>query len=237
MIDSGLVKQRSYRNGTGVDALVVTSISKQSATQRSGRAGREAEGKCFRIFTEKTFNELRDVTVPEILRCNLAGVILSLKAIGITNISNVDFIDKPEQRALLAAFQTLIKLEAICPESANLTQVGHQMAILPTEPIYSKLLVTSLKPVYRPISEMICAIVAMLSVENVFYTVTNLDSTNPRDKIKLKQIKKRKRFMSQSSDHLCLLNVFQEFLKFGSGRPQVDFCNEYLINYKSIVKA
>ena len=115
MIDSGLVKQRSYRNGTGVDALVVTSISKQSATQRSGRAGREAEGKCLRIFTEKTFNELRDVTVPEILRCNLAGVILSLKAIGITNISNVDFIDKPEQRALLAAFQTLIKLEAICP--------------------------------------------------------------------------------------------------------------------------
>lgn len=92
------------------------------------------------------------------------------------------------------------------------------MAVLPTEPVFSKLLVTSLRPQYRCVSDQIAAIVAMLSVENVFFTLTNLDSTNPRDKIKLKQIKKRKRFMSQNSDHLCLLNIYQEFRKLKNGR-------------------
>jgi HrpA-like RNA helicase len=82
------------------------------------------------------------------------------------------------------------------------------MSVMPTDPIYSKLLVTSLKPQFKPVSHCIAAIVAMLSVENVFYTMTNLDSKNPRDKAKLKAIKKRKRFTSQNSDHLALLNVF-----------------------------
>jgi HrpA-like RNA helicase len=76
----------------------------------------------------------------------------------------------------------------------------------------------------------------MLSVENVFYQMTNLDSKNPKDKFKLKAIKKRKRFNSQHSDHLALLNVFTDFLKM-SGRQQAEFCNEYLLNHKSIQKA
>ena len=74
----------------------------------------------------------------------------------------------------------------------------------------------------------------MLSVENVYYQMTNLDSTNPSDKLKLKAIKKRKRFTSQNSDHLALLNVYTEFNKCKGGRQQVDFCNEYLLNQKSI---
>lgn len=92
------------------------------------------------------------------------------------------------------------------------------MSVLPTEPIYSKLLVTSLKSQYLHVAESISAIVAMLSVENVFFTMTNLDASNPRDKLKLKAIKKRKKFMSQSSDHLALLNVFQGFVQLKSGR-------------------
>ena len=86
--------------------------------------------------------------MPEILRCNLAGVILSLKAIGIADVSKVDFIDRPEQRSLLAAFQTLIKLGALDQRTACLTKMGTEMAVLPTDPIYSRLLVTSLKPEY-----------------------------------------------------------------------------------------
>jgi len=74
----------------------------------------------------------------------------------------------------------------------------------------------------------------MLSVENVYFTTTNLDSANSRDKIKLKAIKKRKRFLSQNSDHLALLNVYKEYLKCKGGREQSDFCNEYFLNLKSI---
>ena len=74
------------------------------ATLRAGRAGREAPGKCFRIYTEDTFQTLAENTVPEILRCNLSGVILQLKALGIKDLTSVDFIDKPDLKSLLAAF-------------------------------------------------------------------------------------------------------------------------------------
>ena len=77
--------------------MKVLPISKNSATQRAGRAGREqAGGKCFRIYTEETFQKLEENTVPEILRCNLSSIILNLKAIGIKDVSKMDFIDKPE---------------------------------------------------------------------------------------------------------------------------------------------
>ena len=92
------------------------------------------------------------------------------------------------------------------------------MAILPTDPVYSRLLITALRPLYKPILHSVCAIVAMLSVENVFYTHSNLDSNDPRDKIKIKKIKKRKKLLHPGSDHLSHLLVFEEFKK--SGRSQ-----------------
>ena len=169
MVDSGLVKQRTFKNTTGVDALVVTAISQNSATQRAGRAGRLAPGKCFRLFTEATYADLDETTVPEILRCNLAGVILALKAIGIADVSKVDFMDRPENSAFLSAFQTLIRIGAVCPKTAELTDLGQEMAVLPTDPLYSKLLVTALKPEYTQVRDSVTAIVSMLSVENVYY--------------------------------------------------------------------
>ena len=98
VVDCGLSKIRTFKNSTGVDALKITPISQNSATQRAGRAGREqAGGKCFRIYTEESHAELVENTIPEILRCNLSGIILSLKAMGISDVSKMDFIDKPEQ--------------------------------------------------------------------------------------------------------------------------------------------
>jgi HrpA-like RNA helicase len=97
VVDSGLQKIRTYKSSTGVDSLKVMPISKNSATQRAGRAGREqAGGKCFRVFTEQSFNQLEETTLPEILRCNLSSIILNLKAIGIQDVSKMDFIDKPD---------------------------------------------------------------------------------------------------------------------------------------------
>lgn len=110
-----------------------------------------------------------DNTEPEILRCNLAGTVLTLKAMGIENITSLDFIDKPRQSAMMAAFKTLIALGAIDAVTANLTKLGKEMSTFPTEPIYQKLLVTSLKAEYFPIRRHIASLVAMLSVENVFF--------------------------------------------------------------------
>ena len=169
VIDSGLVKIRTYKNSTGIDALKVEAISQNSATQRAGRAGREAEGKCFRLYTEDSYQTMNKNTIPEILRCNLAGVILNLKAIGITQVSKIDFIDKPSNQAFMSAFQNLIKLGALNPSTAELTTKGQEMSILPTEPIYSNLLIVSLKDEYLEIRDSIAALVALLSVENILY--------------------------------------------------------------------
>lgn len=76
------------------------------------------------MFTQDTYKSLEEITIPEILRCNLSGVILNLKAIGIKDVSKIDFIDKPDQNAFINAFQNLIKLKAISPQTADLTQTG-----------------------------------------------------------------------------------------------------------------
>jgi HrpA-like RNA helicase len=105
------------------------------------------------------------------------------------------------------------------------------MAILPTEPIYSKLLITSLKRDYIDLRESISAIVAMLSVENIFYTPKGQDKDVR---------KKRKKFANSESDHLTLLNVFNLFkncLKTKSKKEAVIFARDHYLNDKSLLKA
>lgn len=82
-----------------MESLLIKPISKSSARQRTGRAGREGPGICFRLYTEKTFLSLREDTEPEIKRCNLASVLLSLKASGVDDVLSFDFLDPPDRFA------------------------------------------------------------------------------------------------------------------------------------------
>lgn len=108
--------------------------------------------------------------------------------------------------------------------------------MLPTEPTYSRLLVTTLKPEYGgAIRKAICTIVAMLSVENVFYGSQTLES-DQKDKQKAKAIKRRKHLLNASSDHLSLLQVYNAFEEQAESSRST-FCNEHLLNIKSIKKA
>ena len=111
--------------------------------------------------------------------------------------------------------------------------MGSEMAILPTDPVYSRLLVTALKPEYVGVKDAISTIVAMLSVENVFYG-SQSDSIIA-DKQKAKAIKRRRRLLNQSSDHLSLLQVFRAWDELSQNKT--NFCNEHLINVKSLQKA
>lgn len=96
MIDPGFVKQNSYNPRTGMESLQVVPISKASALQRAGRAGRTSPGKCFRLYTAWAYqHELEDNTVPEIQRTNLGNVVLLLKSLGINDLINFDFMDPP----------------------------------------------------------------------------------------------------------------------------------------------
>jgi len=96
VIDPGFSKQKVYNPRIRVESLLVTAISKASAQQRAGRAGRTKPGKCFRLYTEKAFNsEMQENTYPEILRSNLGSVVLQLKKLGIDDLVHFDFMDPP----------------------------------------------------------------------------------------------------------------------------------------------
>ncbi len=99
VIDSGMVKVRAFNPKIGIESLSVQPIAKSSAEQRTGRAGREAPGMCFRLYTEASFDELDQEIEPEIKRVNLASVLLLLKASGVENVVDFDYLDRPESSA------------------------------------------------------------------------------------------------------------------------------------------
>ena len=109
--------------------LLVQPVSKAQARQRTGRAGRETSGLCYRLYTEEQFEELKEMTVPEIQRCSLASVSLQLMALGITDILRFDFLDQPPQEAIENALEQLVLLGAV-RKSSN----GHQVMMIIYQP-------------------------------------------------------------------------------------------------------
>ncbi|CAD6272242.1 unnamed protein product [Miscanthus lutarioriparius] len=143
VVDSGFCKVKLYCPRTGTESLLIHPISKALADQRARRSGRTGPGKCFRLFTEYSYNnDMEDETVPEIQRSNLASVVLSLKALGINDLVSFDFMDPPASEALLKALEDLFALGALnC--RGELTKTGRRMAELPLDPMMAKAIVAS----------------------------------------------------------------------------------------------
>lgn len=121
-----------------MESLIVTPISKASANQRAGRAGRVAPGKCFRLYTAFSYQqELDDTTIPEIQRTNLGNVVLMLKSLGINDLIHFDFMDPPPAETLIRALEQLYALGALNDEG-DLTKLGRRMAEFPLDPMLSK---------------------------------------------------------------------------------------------------
>ncbi|KAG8661634.1 hypothetical protein MANES_01G027000v8 [Manihot esculenta] len=197
VIDPGFVKARSYDPVKGMESLIIIPTSKAQALQRSGRAGREGPGKCFRLYPEHEFEKLEDSTKPEIKRCNLSNVILQLKALGVDDIIGFDFMEKPSRAAIIKSLEHLFLLGALTDDCKLSEPVGHQMARLPLDPIYSKALILASQ--FNCLEEMLIT-VAMLSVESIFYT--------PREKLDEARTA-AKCFSSPDGDHLTLVNVYR----------------------------
>ena len=143
VVDSGYCKLRNYNPKSGLDYLKVTKISKNSSIQRSGRAGREAVGKCFRLYMEEEYETMEEFNPPEILRINLKNIILDLLAIGIEDPANFDFLDKPPKEAFQRAFDELAIYKAINKATYLLTETGKKMSILPVEPMFGLILIVN----------------------------------------------------------------------------------------------
>ena len=127
VIDTGFFKTRIYDTGKDLDTLVMDKINKNSAIQRTGRAGRESSGKCFRLFTEEEYNKMIDNPKPEILRTSLVSLILLLKSIGVEDIHSLRFYDKPEKQTINKAIEELKTLGALDVRE-ELTDLGKKLS-------------------------------------------------------------------------------------------------------------
>ena len=199
VIDPGFVKMRQYNSRTGMEALLVQPISKSSARQRSGRAGREAPGDCYRLYPEEAFLKLENETVPEILRTNLSNVILIMKACGIENVLKFDYLDPPGLDCLQRGLEELLALGALDTEGA-LTPIGKLMAECPLIPQLSRVLLEAGK---LGCLEETLTVISMLSSDTIFFS-----SGEDREKTSAA----KKTFQHRSGDHLTLLNVYNTFL-------------------------
>ncbi|XP_050091338.1 ATP-dependent RNA helicase DHX33 [Anopheles aquasalis] len=199
VVDCGRAKVRTYDPITGLDMLKVQWASQAQAHQRTGRAGRVTDGICFRTYTRSDYERMDKMTVPEILRCNLASTILHLLVLGVS-YKDFEFIDRPPEEAIVGALLELKALNAISSvENPILTALGSKMARFPLDPKYSKMLLAA--PKFGCLEEML-TIVAMLSGETIF---TN--STQKREQMLIAHSK----FYDKTGDHITLLKVFNEF--------------------------
>ena len=207
VIDCGYVKQKSYNPRTGMDALVVVPVSKVQAIQRAGRAGRTQPGKCYRLYSEKFYlEEMKENTVPEILRVNLANVLLNLKDMGFHDVINFDFMEKPDNDAILQALKQLYLLSAI-DQDGQITRLGQEMCKFPLEPSYAKALLSS---ILMKCQDEMLTIVSLLSSENIWHKPSRVNQTEFE---RFESVQKE--FLDLDGDHHTLLKIYSRWKRNG----------------------
>lgn len=222
VIDPGFSKQKVYNPRIRVESLLVSPISRASAHQRSGRAGRTRPGKCFRLYTEESFHkDLQEQTYPEILRSNLSSVVLQLKRLGIDDLVHFDFMDPPAPETLMRALEVLHYLGAL-DDDGRLTDLGAIMSDFPLDPQLAKMIVASSE---FGCSNEILTIASMLSVPTVFMRPKEAQKASDEAK---------SRFIHIDGDHLTLLNVFHAWKQ---NNELLDWSWENFIDQRSMKSA
>ncbi len=223
VIDCGYVKQKIYNHKTSMDSLMIVPISKVQAKQRSGRAGRTGPGKCLRIYTEQFYkNSMTDIIVPEILRVNLASTILTLKSMGIDNIIDFDFMDKPDSNSIYEALKQLFFLQAIDIDG-HITNLGKEMTKFPLDCCYSRALIASN---FFNVKNEMEILVSLISSENVFVNVNKYDEDRRAYFEKTKN-----EFIDKYSDHITLLNIYKE-LEFHNFDEE--WCQKHFLHIRAL---
>lgn len=224
VIDSGFNKQNNYDARSGMESLMVTPVSQAAANQRAGRAGRTQPGKCFRLFTAYSFqHELEPNTIPEILRTNMSNVVLMLKSLGINDLLNFDFMDRPPADTLIRALEQLYALGAL-NDRGELTKLGRRMAEFPLDPMLSKSVIASEK--YKCVKEVLST-VSMLSIgASVFY--------RPKEKAVHADTARMNFARGGGGDHIALLRCYTDW---SESEYSVQWCFENFVQVRSMRKA
>ncbi len=165
VFDCGRSKERRYNRNTAVQSFEIGWISKASANQRSGRAGRTGPGHCYRLYSSAVFErDFLEFTVPELLRTPLEGVVLQLRAMQVPNIASFPFPTPPERQDLVRAERVLKYLAALSP-AGQVTPAGSAMSVFPLSPRFAKILLVGNKLDCMPYT---IAMVAALSAGEIF---------------------------------------------------------------------
>ncbi|WPH00487.1 Hypothetical protein R9X50_00331600 [Acrodontium crateriforme] len=202
VIDPGYVKENRYTPATNMESLVAVPISRASANQRAGRAGRTQPGKCFRLYTKWAYyNDLPESTTPEIQRTNLNSIVLMLKSLGINDLISFDFMDPPAPEMLICSLEQLYALGAL-NDKGELTKIGRQMAEFPTDPMLAKAVLAADK---EGCVDEVLSIIAMLGEASALFY-------RPKDK-KLQADAARARFtVKEGGDHATYLNIWNQWV-------------------------
>lgn len=229
VIDPGTARISRYSYRTKVQRLPIEPISQASANQRKGRCGRVQEGICIRLYSEEDFLSRPEFTDPEILRTNLASVILQMTAIGLGDIQAFPFVDAPDNRNIQDGVRLLEELGAINANAKDprkrLTSVGRQLARLPIDPRLARMVLEA--PKNNALREVMI-IASALSIQD------------PRERPMEKQQasdEKHRRFYDKESDFMTFVNLWdyvQEQQKALSGNQFRKQCKKDYLNYLRI---
>ena len=206
VVDAGTARISRYSQRTKVQRLPIEPISRASASQRAGRCGRVADGICIRLYSQEDFEARPEFTDPEILRTNLASVILQMTSLGLGDIARFPFLEPPDSRQIADGIRLLEELQAIEPPAdrgsdrsdprKRLTAYGRKIAILPLDPRLARMVLEA--EVNGALREVLI-IVAGLSIQD--------PRESPMDR-RQQADEKHRRFADEHSDFVALLNLW-----------------------------
>jgi len=198
VIDPGVARISRYSFRTKLQRLPIEPISRASANQRQGRCGRVAAGVCIRLYSETDFNGRPEFTDPEILRTNLAAVVLQMLVLGLGELEDFPFINPPDSRLVRDGYKLLEELGAVTP-AGGLTEVGRQMARLPVDPRLARMVLAA--------QERNC-------LQEVLVIASALTVQDPRERPTEKQQQADQahaRFRHPRSDFMSWLNLWRYY--------------------------
>nr|WP_144418398.1 ATP-dependent RNA helicase HrpA [Mycobacterium sp. EPa45] len=224
VVDPGTARISRYSRRTKVQRLPIEPISQASAAQRAGRSGRTAPGVCIRLYSEEDFAARPRYTDPEILRTNLAAVILQMAALQLGDIASFPFLDPPEQRSIRDGVQLLQELGAFDSAGA-ITDIGRRLAQLPVDPRLARMIVQA--DTEGCVREVL-VLAAALSIPD--------PRERPSDREEAAR-QKHARFADEHSDFVSYLNLWRylrEERKARSGNAFRRMCREEFLHYLRI---
>ncbi|WP_411081447.1 ATP-dependent RNA helicase HrpA [Streptomyces sp. cmx-18-6] len=229
VIDPGNARISRYSHRTKVQRLPIERISQASANQRKGRCGRTSDGICIRLYSEDDFVTRPEFTDPEILRTNLASVILQMTAAGLGDIERFPFIDPPDHRNIRDGVQLLQELGALDPGEKDpkkrLTPLGRKLSQLPVDPRLARMVIEADR---NGCAREVMVIAAALSIQD------------PRERPSEKQTQadqQHARFKDETSDFLAYLNLWAYVREQQKERGSSSFrrmCKQEYLNFLRI---